>query len=126
MQAMDTPDLLKRWQLAFNDSSVEELVSLYSQDAALWGTLSDTHRRGHVAIGNYFAPVFEYSQRQVIFNDIYVRQFDKIIVCSGHYTFSWLVDGQLLETPARFTFCLAHLAGVWQIVEHHSSALPQS
>ena len=46
-------------------------------------------------------------------------------VNTGYYTFSYEKDGATKSLPARYSFTLVKRDGEWQIVDHHSSAMPK-
>jgi hypothetical protein len=45
-------------------------------------------------------------------------------VNTGYYTFSFEKDGATQSLPARYSFTLVKRDGDWEIVDHHSSAMP--
>jgi hypothetical protein len=51
--------------------------------------------------------------------------FGDAAVASGLYTFSYRMNGQLVELPARYTFVYRKTPHGWAIVHHHSSAPPE-
>ena len=61
----------------------------------------------------------------VTFEDPYIRVYGDTAVNTGYYTFSYEKDGATQSLPARYSFTLVKRDGDWQIVDHHSSAMPQ-
>jgi hypothetical protein len=47
-------------------------------------------------------------------------------VDSGTYRFTLMKDGVIDHVDARFTFVYEKIDGTWLIVNHHSSAMPES
>jgi hypothetical protein len=60
----------------------------------------------------------------VTFEDPYIRVYGDTAVNTGYYTFSYEKDGAAQTLPARYSFTLVKRDGDWQIVDHHSSAMP--
>ena len=54
-----------------------------------------------------------------------VRSPSTVPVSGSAYTFSYAKDGAPQTLPARYSFTLVKRDGDWQIVDHHSSAMPQ-
>ena len=52
------------------------------------------------------------------------RVFGDAAVSTGRYTLTLSPVPPLREVPARFSFTWRRTAGVWRIVDHHSSAMP--
>jgi hypothetical protein len=56
-----------------------------------------------------------------------VQVYGKVAINTGYYTrSSRQPDGKTVRNPARFTFVYEKRDGQWVIVNHHSSALPQT
>lgn len=120
----DIVDFLGIWTRAFSAASPHAIVSLYADDASLWGTLSPIRRADTDAIYDYFDQAFIFSERSVEFHDWHIRRFTDIALCSGAYTFSLKKAGEQLIIPSRYSMALAKRPQGWRIVEHHSSAMP--
>ena len=118
--------VMNEWAEAFRKESPDAILSLYHEEAVLWGTVSPMRRDDPEAIRDYFVNAFKvWPGHQVTFQDHYVRLFgDRVAVNTGYYTFSWTQDGNTKMLPARFSFTLVKLGDTWRIVDHHSSAVP--
>jgi uncharacterized protein (TIGR02246 family) len=103
-----------------------EILTLYAEDGVLWGTISSKRRDDPAAIRDYFVNAYKaLPNLTVTFEDPYIRVYGDTAVNTGYYTFSFEKDGATQTLPARYSFTLVKRDGDWQIVEHHSSAMPQ-
>ena len=103
-----------------------EILSLYAEDGVLWGTISSKRRDDPAAIRDYFVNAYKaLPNLSVTFEDPYIRVYGDTAVNTGYYTFSYEKDGAMQSLPARYSFALVKRDGDWQIVDHHSSAMPQ-
>jgi uncharacterized protein (TIGR02246 family) len=103
----------------------DKVVSLYAEDAALWGTLSPTLRATPALIRDYFVNAYKALPKlTVTFKDPHIRVYGNTAINSGYYTFSYLKDGKPTDLPARYSFVYVKRGGKWLIVDHHSSAMP--
>jgi uncharacterized protein (TIGR02246 family) len=103
-----------------------EVLTLYAEDGVLWGTISTTRRDDPAAIRDYFVNAYKaLPNLTVTFEDPYIRVYGDTAVNTGYYTFSYDKDGATQTLPARYSFTLVKRDGDWQIVDHHSSAMPQ-
>ena len=55
-----------------------------------------------------------------------VQVFGDVAINTGYYIRASKQDGKEVKNPARFTFVYQLRQGKWMIVEHHSSALPET
>jgi uncharacterized protein (TIGR02246 family) len=118
------------WQDALAKGTSDDpgpILSLYAEDGVLWGTISSKRRDDPAAIRDYFVNAYKaLPNLSVTFEDPYIRVYgDDTAVNTGYYTFSYEKDGAPQSLPARYSFTLVKRYGDWQIVDHHSSALPQ-
>jgi uncharacterized protein (TIGR02246 family) len=104
-----------------------EILTLYADDAVLWGTISSKRRDDPAAIRDYFVNAYKaLPGLAVTFEDPYIRVYGgDTAVNTGYYTFTFEKDGATQSLPARYSFTLVKRDGDWQIVDHHSSAMPQ-
>ena len=103
-----------------------EILTLYAEDGVLWGTISTTRRDDPAAIRDYFVNAYKaLPNLTVTFEDPYIRVYGGTAVNTGYYSFSYEKDGETRSLPARYSFTLVKRDGEWQIVDHHSSAMPQ-
>ena len=110
---------------ASNAEKPDKVVSLYAQDAVLWGTISPTLRATPAEIKDYFVNALQKLPKlTVAFKDPHIRVYGNTAINSGYYTFSYLKDGNPTTLPARYSFVYVKRGGKWLIVDHHSSAMP--
>jgi uncharacterized protein (TIGR02246 family) len=104
-----------------------EILTLYADDAVLWGTLSSKRRDDPAAIRDYFVNAYKaLPELTVTFEDPNIRVYGgDTAVNTGYYTFTFEKAGAPQSLPARYSFTLVKRDGDWQIVDHHSSAMPQ-
>jgi uncharacterized protein (TIGR02246 family) len=103
-----------------------EILDLYAEDAVLWGTISSKRRDDPTAIRDYFVNAYKaLPGLTVTFEDPNIRVYGgDTAVNTGYYTFSYEKDGATQSLPARYSFTLVKRDGDWEIVDHHSSAMP--
>src|SRR5262245_23742209 len=107
-------------------SDPNKIARLYAQDGVLWGTISHSIRNGAAGIQDYFqGACVKLPKLTVEFKDHLVRVYGNTAIDSGIYVFSFEKDGAKTDLPARYTFVLVKNGGQWQIVDHHSSAMPK-
>ena len=123
-QAEDVVATARLWVDAFNRKSAPDIVALYAADAVFFGTSSPLLRDSPAKVADYFASLPTLGDATITLGEHRVQLFGDVAILSGYYTRSFVQGGQLTQNPARFTFVYAKRAGRWQIVNHHSSALP--
>ena len=107
-------------------SDPNKIANLYAKDGVLWGTISQSIRRDAAGIQDYFkVACVKLPKLTVEFKDHFVRVYGNTAIDSGIYVFSFEKDGAKTDLPARYTFVLVKSSGQWQIVDHHSSAMPK-
>ena len=104
-----------------------EILTLYAEDGVLWGTISSERRDDPAAIRDYFVNAYKaLPNLSVTFQDPHIRVYGgDTAINTGYYTFAFEKDGAVQSLPARYSFTLVKRDGDWQIVDHHSSAMPQ-
>jgi uncharacterized protein (TIGR02246 family) len=113
------------WGQSLGEDDPEKLLPFYSDDAVLWGTVSPTVRSDRAAIRDYFVTAFRILPGlKVAFGDQLIRVYGNAAVNTGYYTFSFVKDGETKSLPARYSFTFVKNGERWQIVDHHSSAMP--
>jgi uncharacterized protein (TIGR02246 family) len=125
----DVAAAMNAWRDSLAKGTTEdpgEILALYAEDGVLWGTISSTRRDDPAAIRDYFVNAYKaLPNLTVIFENPYIRVFGDTAVNTGYYTFAFEKDGAAQTLPARYSFTLVKRDGDWQIVDHHSSAMPQ-
>lgn len=119
----DIISLFEQWNNALKSGDPKQVVSLYETNAVLLPTVSNQVRHNHAEIEDYFVH-FLAKQPSGVINESNVRTFGDVAINSGVYTFTLGVDGS--EVQARFTYVYRWNGQEWKIVEHHSSAMPES
>ncbi|MCP4297804.1 MAG: DUF4440 domain-containing protein [Proteobacteria bacterium] len=117
---------METWGRAFSMNDTKVIQSLYAVDAVFWGTVSSVRREDPAAVKDYFDHLNNFSERKVSFNDYRIRIFGEIALNTGSYTFSWVDNEQAKVIPARYSFSYIKRDEVWLIIDHHSSAMPES
>ena len=113
------------WAVALGEDDPDKVLPLYSDDAVFWGTLSPTVRADRAALRDYFVTAFKVLPGlKVAFGDQLIRVYGGTAVNTGYYTFSYVKDGETKSLPARYSFTYVQSGDHWQIVDHHSSAMP--
>ena len=98
-----------------------EILTLYADDAVLWGTISTTRRDDPAAIRDYFVNAYKaLPELTVEFEDPNIRVYGgDTAVNTGYYTFSYEKDGATKSLPARYSFTLVKRDG-----EYHPPTPP--
>ena len=121
----DVAAITSKWAQALGEDDPEKVLPLYAADAVLWGTLSPTVRADRTALRDYFVGAFKtLPGLKVTFGEQLIRVYGTTAVNTGYYTFSYVKDGETKSWPARYSFTYVKNGDVWQIVDHHSSAMP--
>jgi uncharacterized protein (TIGR02246 family) len=119
------PAATQAWIAAFNRGDSAGIAALYDPQAVLWGTTASQLITTPQGIRAYFDAVFALQPApRMVLNDMLPRLFGDVAVNTGRYTLMLQPPPLLREVPARFSFTYRRAAGVWRIVDHHSSATP--
>lgn len=114
-------NLLRKWEICLNNTDLDGIINLYTDDAVLWGTFSDIIRDTPELIREYFEVLFNKENLNVKFGPSNLRSFGKAAIYSGEYEFSYLDKG-LVKCPARFSFVFyKDKSDTYKIIDHHSS-----
>ena len=115
------------WGAALAEDNPDKVLSLYTEDAVLWGTLSPKVRADRATMRDYFVTAFKVLPGlKVAFGDQLIRVYGNTAVNTGYYTFSYAKDGETKTLPARYSFTYVKNGDNWLIVDHHSSAMPSA
>ena len=116
----------------YGDTS-QQVAELYSDDAVLWGTVSEDVRftsKDIKSYFDYFANIPGLTVKPGSFKSV-VQVFGRrrnIAISSGYYEFL-KPDGKggITSIPARFTFAYRRqkYGNKWEIINHHSSVIPK-
>ena len=123
---MKTPtEFIEEWMETICSNNVENIVSLYKEEAVLLGTLDSKLRQGHSEIKEYFDFFVKLEPcgkiTSIVEEDFGHRRMG---VANGTYDFDLTENGEKTVAPARFTFVLERTGTKWKIHSHHSSKQP--
>ncbi len=113
--------LFDEWNNALKTGNPEKVAALYASNAILLPTMSNLVRCNREKIKDYFVH-FLNNGKEASIDESNLRTFGQIAINSGLYTFSFK-DGTSVQ--ARFTFVYRWNGQRWEIVEHHSSQMPE-
>lgn len=122
MSQNEIQNLFTKWNEALQTSDPKQVAALYERNAILLPTVSNQVRHNHAEIEDYFVNFLAKSPQGKI-DESNIRTFGDIAINSGVYTFTFK-DGGAVQ--ARFTYVYRWNGQRWMIVEHHSSAMPES
>ena len=114
--------LFDEWNNALQTGDPKKVVALYESNAILLPTVSNKVRHNHAEIEDYFVHFLAKGPQGSI-DESNIRSFGDVAINSGVYTFSFK-DGASVQ--ARFSYVYRWNGQRWNIVEHHSSAMPES
>ena len=108
--------LLAAWIEAFNSHDLDRHMSLYTEDAVLFGSVAEL-QIGRDTIRHYFSKRGP-GVHVVSYPMPLVRHLgDGIAITAGHVDFA---DGDT-PMPYRMTWVLVRQNGGWRIAQHHGS-----
>jgi hypothetical protein len=120
-------DVLKAWMKAANEGEIENLLSLYNENAVLIPTFSNRILNSPSKVRDYFEQLKAREELSVDLHEKFVnvqKITDTIYTLCGIYCWRFAVDGELLSFEARFSYVL-DLALTNPIIHHHSSQIPR-
>ncbi|MFF7134250.1 uncharacterized protein (TIGR02246 family) [Streptomyces sp. SAI-126] len=119
--------LFDRWNATLQTGDPDKVAALYAKDAVLLPTVSNKVRTDHAGIVDYFEHFLQNKpvgkKVQTIVNVLDTNS----AIDTGVYEFT-LTDpktGAKRVVEARYTYEYEKRDGVWKIVNHHSSAMPE-
>lgn len=116
--------LFDKWNAALLSENPDNVVACYAEDAILLPTVSAKVRHNHAEIRDYFVHFLAKKPNGRI-DEQNIRVFGDIAINSGCYTFEVGENNQRINVSARYTFVYRKDTKGWQIIEHHSSVLPE-
>ncbi|MGY6697474.1 MAG: SgcJ/EcaC family oxidoreductase [Roseinatronobacter sp.] len=122
---LEISSLFDIWNSALQTGDSRAVGALYADDATLIPTLSNEIRQTPAAIESYFTKFMTLLPKASILHQT-IRRFAAIAINSGIYSFETTVDGAVHVLVARFTFVYRKDGDTWKIIEHHSSAMPET
>lgn len=125
---MKTPqDVLQKWMQAVNSGDIESLLGLYDSQAVLIPTFSNRLLNARDKLREYFEKLGSREELSIALHEktLIVQELQNpIFSLSGIYNWRFLVDGELLNFEARFSYIL-DLSRTSPILHHHSSQIPR-
>jgi len=115
-------DLFLIWNDALATGKPRRVQALYTRDASLLPTLSDTPRNSPAAIRDYFK-LFLQKKPQGVILEGEIKIGHNWAQDAGIYEFTDGNDGSKVQ--ARYSFVYVWENGKWMISHHHSSILPE-
>ncbi|HHW4678723.1 MAG TPA: SgcJ/EcaC family oxidoreductase [Xylella sp.] len=125
-EVREVAQLFDRWNAALATGNPRNVAELYAPHAVLLPTMSNQVRTSQTEISDYFKDFLKLKPKGEI-NYRKVHLFDKNnALDAGVYTFILTNnDGSKRKVQARYTFIYSKRDGKWQIIHHHSSAMPE-
>ena len=127
MDTTSAANTLNTWLAAISSRNIDKVVSLYADNAVLWGTFAQSLNRDREGIRDYFVNLLNPASVNVSVDELHHRELaDDVAIANGSYTFELAEtkDAEVRSVAARFSFVFQHTGGTWQIVDHHSSQFP--
>jgi hypothetical protein len=126
---MKTPqDVLGLWMQAVNGGDIEGLLGLYDSQAVVIPTFSnrllntpDKLREYFVRLGSRAGLSVTLHKKTLIVQDLQ----NQIFTLSGIYNWRFVIEGELLNFEARFSYVI-DLSRSSPILHHHSSQIPRT
>ena len=121
-------DILEQWMKAVNDGNVENLLSLYDNQAVLIPTFSNRLLNTPEKLRDYFEKLGSREDLSIALHEktLIIQELEnQIYSLSGIYNWRFAVDGELLNFEARFSY-LIDLSKQNPILHHHSSQIPRT
>ncbi len=114
-----------KWIDAFNRKSSKDIVALYAKDAVFFGTSSPVLRDSPELVQDYFKSLPTLGDASITVGDQRVQVFGDVAIHTGYLHAGVHAGGERWSRIRRaLTFVYVRRDGRWQIVNHHSSALP--
>lgn len=118
--------LFADWNAALATGDPQKVADRYAPNAVLLPTVSNQVRSTRAEIVDYFEHFLK-SKPQGTILDSHVAVLDADdAIDAGTYRFALTKDGKPTTVDARYTFVYEKLDGKWLIVNHHSSAMPET
>lgn len=121
--AEEANSVVDRFSAAYSSNEPETVVSLYTPDAILLGTVSPVMSVGTDAIRKYFSMIKDSGNKNVVQDRRTIVLGDNAVVVTGFYEFVRMQEGKPVQAPSRFTMLITRSGREWRIAHHHSSPL---
>jgi len=118
--------LFDQWNQALATLDPQRVADRYAPDAVLLPTVSNQVRTDRAEIVDYFAHFLLNKPRGQIL-DSHIKILDPTeAIDTGTYRFTLTTNGQQSTVDARYTFVYEKIGTEWLIINHHSSAMPET
>ena len=116
--------LLNIWMQSICSRDPRRMLRLYTPDAVLVATFSKGALQGHQELYDYFVEFLSKEGLCGQYDTVKVQTIPGGVILSGTYTFRFYDGGKVQFQPARYSFVWMETPSGWQIVNHHSSVVP--
>lgn len=123
--AEDASAVIDRWAAAFSANDADAVLTLYTPDAILLGTVAPNIDQGTASIRAYFSRLPGSGNKVVIGERRMAVLGDGAVLGAGFYEFTIVRDGKPTPSPARFSMVIVKRGADWFIAHHHSSQRPK-
>lgn len=110
------------WVEGIGRGDADYMVSLYTEDAILHGTISPVLRQGPALIREYFEATVANPPTMSFIEPQNIRVFGDVAVNTGNYQTQF---GTNAPITLRYSFVYHKVGEEWLIVDHHSSRMPE-
>eukprot|EP00762_Andalucia_godoyi_P001619 ANDGO_00229.mRNA.1 hypothetical protein THAPSDRAFT_264181 len=115
----------KQWNDTLQTLNATKMAELYWPNAVLLATVSNAPRNTPALIEDYFT-MFLKKKPYGMVNTRYFYPGCNTSIDLGVYTFGLMgYDGKYHDVVARYTYVYTYADGMWKIMHHHSSAMPE-
>ena len=114
--------LFSDWNDALATGDPDVVTNMYATDAVLLPTVSNRVRHNHEEIRDYFV-AFLAKQPQGVITESNARVLSDTLATNAGVYVCTVGDGA--SVTARFNYTYELTGGDWEIIQHHSSAMPE-
>ena len=118
--------LFGEWNTSLSTLDPQKVADRYAPNAVLLPTVSNKVRANRADIVDYFQHFLENHPRGEIMESHVTVLDEDDAIDAGTYRFFLTTAGVERTVDARYTFVYEKIDGKWLIVNHHSSAMPES
>lgn len=118
--------LFDEWNQTLATGNPQLVADRYAPDAVLEPTVSNVVRTDRAGIVDYFEHFLEGKPKGQILESHITVLGPTAAIDAGTYRFDLTTDGQQRTVDARYTFVYEKVGDQWLIINHHSSAMPES
>ncbi|KAG1674810.1 hypothetical protein FOA52_015197 [Chlamydomonas sp. UWO 241] len=114
------------WNASLQTGDPKKVAAMYGPGAVLLPTVSNKVRTTTDEIADYFTAFLKLKPfGKIDASNVRILAKD-LAINSGVYTFKLNKDGKESLVQARYSFTYKKFDGKWMIIDHHSSAMPES